>query len=117
MNNRKENNITIPNSDLYEVTKEQYKAFVQQLKPEIKDIRVRYDGDGTIYTEVYSNLREVKLCSRIGNIITEAPEKYYIWELSNAAESQRYIPRKKVVLEDPKQVQILLDYIREQNKK
>lgn len=112
MNELRENNIT-PNWELYEVTREQYKAFILQLKPEIRDVQMDYKSDGTIITDVYSNIRNIKLCSRVNNPVTESPEKYYIWELSNAEESQKYTPRRQVVLEDPEQVQILLNYIKE----
>lgn len=113
MINENEKNITVASNDLYEVSLEDYKAFIQQLKPEIREVRENYAADGTIRTEVYSNVRNVKLCSRICNPTTQSPEKYYIWELSNAQESQKYIPRRKVVLDDPKQVKTLLNYIKE----
>ena len=96
------------NKELYAVTREEYAAFVETLKPECRRIEVKEDEDSITYN-IYSIKRDILLCSRESNL--HRPEKYYIYELANAEESRPAIPKTRLVLDSKEQVQAFFNAV------
>lgn len=96
------------NKEFYEVTREEYAAFVETLKPECRRIEVKEDKDSITYN-IYSIKRDILLCSRESN--RHKPEKYYIYELADAEESKPAIPKTRLVLDSREQVQAFFNAV------
>lgn len=100
------------NLDIYEVSRAEYAAFVETIKPAVRQIKVQEQEETTI-TEIYSNLRNELLCARYS--FKESPEKYYVINLPTAEESQPPVPKTQIVLETKEQVQTLMDALAKTN--
>ena len=96
------------NKEFYEVSREEYAAFVETLKPECRRIEVKENKDSTIYN-IYSIKRDILLCARESN--RHKPEKYYIYELANAEESRPPIAKTQLVLDSREQVQAFFNAV------
>lgn len=88
--------------DIYSVTRQEYTAFIEQIKPEFKEIKnITYEDKKE--TQVFSKKTGKHLCSRIGSENTT--EKYYIFEMPEIEERQKPIPKIKLNLETKEEVQ------------
>lgn len=93
---------------IYEVTREDYASFVEQIKPKFRDVKIMEIGDRHIATKVFSNKTGKCLCSRVthnGKIGNPEPEKYYIFEMPDSEECQPPIPKLRLNLETKEEVQ------------
>ena len=71
------------------------------------------------YVDIYSKLNGNRLTSRkfyIGKDEDKREEKYYIWSMPVAEESQPAIPKYKLVLENKDEVQAFINFLQEQQK-
>lgn len=95
-------------SNLYEVTRDDYASFVEQIKSEFRDIQVMEIGDSHVATKIFSKKTGKCLCSRVtnnGKFNSSGPEKYYIFEFPDDDERQPPIPKLKLRLETKEEVQ------------
>ena len=108
--------------DIYSVSRGEYKNFVQEIKPEFRDVQTIKLNDYTTATKIFSKKTKKCLCSRVTyeeRVIGEErrPERYYIFELPNPEERQESVPKIQVVLETPEQVQKFLDALKKMGEK
>lgn len=99
---------------IYEVTREDYQNFVEQIKPEFRDVRGMEIGDRHDAIKIYSKKTGKCLCSRVthnGKIGDYEPEKYYIFEMPDADERQPPIPKFKLHLDTKEEVQAFFNAI------
>lgn len=105
---------------IYEVTRDDYKGFVNEIKPEFRDIRVEDIGVSHIAAKIYSKKTGKCLCSRVGvkpDSGFEGPEKYYIFEMPDNDERRAPTPVYKLQLETKEEVQAFFDFINKQKEK
>ena len=106
------------NEDFYEVTRTDYGNLIETIKVDYRDIK-EYDSGDYHYVDIYSKLNGNRLTSRkfyIGKDEDKREEKYYIWSMPVAEESQPAIPKYKLVLENKDEVQAFINFLREQQK-
>ena len=109
----------IPES-IYEVTRADYTSFVEQLKPECRQIQVEEIDKTHTATKIFSKNTNKCLCSRLtytADYGEPEPEIYYIFEMPEDYERQAPIPKMRVTLESKEQVQKFFDYFAQQRKK
>ena len=98
------------NDEIYEVTYEDYKAFLRTLKPSI----CRYDlieENHHRITDIYSNNTNNLLCRRSVPEDEEEEIKYYIFSLPTAEESLPPKPVRRIVLETKEEVEAFFDIL------
>ena len=88
--------------DRYEVEREDYKLFIDSFNPEFCRIE---EKDNVV--KVYSTLSNECLGARVTH--NEAPEQYYIFNFPSQEELIPVKPRRKIVLDDIKQIQAFFD--------
>lgn len=101
---------------IYEVTRSDYKNFLETIKSSIRDVREFNDGDYHCI-EVYSKTNGDKLASRkfyMGDDKRE--EHYYIWNMPCAEDSVPPVPKYNLKLETKEEVQAFLNFLAKQNK-
>ena len=106
-------------NNIYEVTRDDYKGFVSQIKPECRDVRIEEIGDTHIAAKIYSKKTGKCLCSRVAYSADYGdpdPEKYYIFEMPDNDERKAPTPIRKIVLETKEQVQAFFDFLARKNK-
>ena len=101
-------------TDFYSVSRAEYKAFVDEIKPEYRDVKETKLTPYSIATQIFSKKTGKCLCSRVTyqeRVEGEErlPEQYYVFEMPDNDERRAQIPKTKVVLETPQQVQQFLD--------
>lgn len=85
--------------EIFEVTKEDYMAFIRQIK------------HGYFYIERKENNQKV-FSKSTGNLLAEwDTDKYYIYELPNDDERGPAIPVSRITLETPEEVQAFLNAV------
>lgn len=109
------------NDSIYEVTRSDYVSFVEQIKPEFRDVQVSEIGTNHIAAKIYSKKTGKCLCSRVGysgNIDDEnyTTEKYYIFEMPDNEERRAPIPKVQLKLETKEEVQAFFNFLAQQNK-
>ena len=97
------------NEEIFEVTREDYKAFVERLIP----------GQGHIVEEnnfikIVSNKTEKCWCGR--KKIEDEPERYFIFDYPESDEWGPPIPKFKLNLETKEEVQALFDALAKMRK-
>lgn len=104
------------NESIFEVSRDDYKYFIETIKSETKNIITEKLDDWHEVTKIFSKKTGKCLASRITHIPYEdearEPEKYYIFELPNDDERMAPIPHMKIVLETKEEVQAFLDGIK-----
>lgn len=100
--------------DVYSVSRAEYKAFVEEIKPEYRDVQEVELSIRSKATKIFSKKTGKCLCSRVSfQELVEGeehiPEQYYIFEMPDDDERRAQIPKMKVVLETPEQVQLFFD--------
>ena len=83
-------------NSIYEVTREDYKGFVNQIKPECRDVKIEKIGTTHVAAKVFSK---------------KTGEKYYIFEMPDWDERCEPVPVRKLVLETKEEVQAFFDAI------
>lgn len=101
-------------TDIFQVSRAEYKGFVNEIKPEYRDVKEIQLNSFSISTQIYSKKTGKCLCSRVS--YKDKPEEYYIFEMPDNDERQAQIPKQKVILETPEQVQKVFNYIFQKRK-
>jgi hypothetical protein len=106
--------------NIYEVSRNEYKGFVEQIKPECKRVEIKKIDEEHTATEIFSVNTGKCLCSRItysADYGEHEPEKYYVFEMPEKYERQASIPKQQLVLETKEEVQAFFDFLAKKNKK
>lgn len=96
------------NKEIYEVSRDEYAGFLDQIKPECRDVQ-KIEEDDTITLNVYSKKTNKLLCSRVAP--QNAYERYYVFNMPDNDECRAAKPVQKIVLETKEEVQAFLDII------
>ena len=97
--------------EIFEVSREEYSGFVEQIKKEARDIKVESpDSSDIIETRIYSKNTQKLLCARVSNEITQE-EKYYVVEMPEDYERKAPIPKRILELKTKEEVQKFFDYL------
>ena len=110
----------ITDNSIYEVTRDEYKGFIEQIKPECRRVEVIKINDTHTAAKIFSLKTGKCLCSRVSYTAEYGkpePEKYYVFEMPDDDERQAPIPKQQIVLETKEQVQALFDFLAQQAKK
>ena len=102
-------------NNIYEVTRDDYKGFVSQIKPECRDVRIEEIGDTHIAAKIYSKKTGKCLCSRVAYSADYGdpdPEKYYLFEMPDNDERCAPIPVQRITLTSKEEVQAFFDAIK-----
>lgn len=105
---------------IFEVTRDEYKGFVEQIKPECRRIEVEQIDPIHIAAKIYSVNTGKCLCSRMAynaEYGDPEPEKYYVFEMPEPYERQAPIPKLQITLTTKEEVQAFFNFISEQQKK
>lgn len=106
-------------NSIYEVTREDYKAFVPTIKPEYRDVKTEQIGTTHEACKIYSKKTGKCLCSRVSYIADYGevePERYYIFEMPDDEERLPPIPVIKITLDNKEDVQKFFNFLAEKNK-
>lgn len=110
----------ITDNSIYEVTRNEYKGFIEQIKPEHRRVEVVEIDPIHTATKTFSINTGKCLCSRLtysANYGEPEPEKYYVFEMPEDYERQAPIPKQQIVLETKEEVQAFFDFLAQQAKK
>lgn len=102
---------------IYEVSRGEYKGFVNEIKPEYRRVEVTQLDKKHSATKIYSTNTGKCLCSRVSYSVDYGepdPEKYYIFEMPENYERNAAIPVQKIVLETKEEVQAFFDFLAKQ---
>ena len=106
-------------SNIFEVSRNEYKGFVEEIKPECRRVEVVQISNNHMAAKIYSKKTGKCLCSRVaycGKSDEPEPEKYYIFEMPDDDESQASIPVRQLVLSSKEEVQAFFDALSKLNK-
>ena len=101
-------------NSIYEVYRDDYKGFVNQIKPECREIKIEDIGTTHVAFKIFSKKNNKCLCSRVAckpESGFEEPEKYYIFEMPDDDERCAPIPVYKLNLESKEEVQAFFDAV------
>ena len=104
---------------IYEVTRNEYKGFVEQIKPECRRVEVVQINNTHTAAKIYSINTGKCLCSRVAYSAKYGepePEKYYVFEMPEDYERQAPIPKQQLVLTTKEEVQALFELIAKKQK-
>ena len=96
-------------NSIYEVSRVDYATFVEQIKPECRDIKVNKKS-----TDIYSKQTGKILCSRVAPKNKNAHEKYYIFNSPEPEERCAPIPKFQLNLETKEEVQAFFNFLSNQ---
>ena len=99
----------IDNKEIFEVTKADFKAFAERLKPEFCRTETTQPTEVFLQMYTYSKRTDTLLCGREKEL--NASEKYYIFNYPEADEWGPPIPKMKITLETQEEVQALFEAI------
>ena len=108
----------IPES-IFEVTRADYMSFIEQIKPEYREIKVVNIDPIHTATKVFSKNTGKCLCSRLtytAQYGDPEPEIYYIFEMPENYERLAPIPKTQIVLNSKEEVQKFFDYFAQKRK-
>lgn len=97
------------NQDLFEVTRDDYVGFLDQIKRDCKTVK-KSTRDNLNVLEVYSKNTDKLLCARTVNA-DDNSEKFYIYNMPEIEERQASPARRKIVLETKEEVQAFFDIL------
>lgn len=107
------------NNEIYEVTRSDYKSFIEQIIPGCGIVK-QTDAGVYHFTYIFSKKTGKKLCGKrtyIGESShKKIPEKYYIYEMPDNDERRDPIPKTRLVLETRQEVQAFFDAMSKLNK-
>lgn len=107
--------------EVYEVTRDEFKGFIDQIKPECFE----YETRRTCNEDTYNvDFHEVKIVSKDGRLfakVTSTTEDvhYYVYEMPRDDERQAAKAIRKITLESPEEVKVFfeaLNKIQKENK-
>ena len=104
---------------IYEVTRGDYKGFVNQIKPEYREIKTEEIGATHTATKIFSKKTGKCLCSRMSYTAKYGEpesEKYYIFEMPDDDERCAPTPTVQLQLDTKEEVQAFFDFLAKQNK-
>ena len=107
-------------NSIYEVTRNDYKGFVEQIKPECRRVEIEEVDKKHTVTKIFSTNTGKCLCSRVtysADYGEPEPEKYYVFEMPEKYERQAPIPKQQLILETKEEVQAFFDFLAKKNKK
>lgn len=110
----------ITDNSIYEVTRNEYKGFVEQIKPEYRRIEIKEIDERHTAAKIFSVNTGKCLCSRVtysADYGDPEPEKYYVFEMPENYERQAPIPKQQLVLETKEEVQAFFDFLAKTIKK
>jgi hypothetical protein len=99
----------IDNKEIFEVTKADFKAFTERLKPECCHTETIQPTEDFLQMYTYSKRTSTLLCGREKEL--NASEKYYIFNYPEADEWGPPISKMKITLETKEEVQALFEAI------
>ena len=97
---------------IYEVTRDEYKGFVGQIKSSAREVVTEQISDTHTATKINSKKTGKCLCSRVyytAEYGEPDKEKYYIFEMPDDDERQPPTPVLKLKLKTKEEVQALFD--------
>ena len=97
------------NKEIFEVTKADFRAFAERLKPECCRTETTQPEEDFLQMYTYSNRTGTLLCGREKKL--DSPEKYYIFNYPEEDEWGPAIPKMNVTLETKEEVQALFEAI------
>lgn len=97
------------NKEIFEVTRSDYKSFIERLIKGVIFTEEEIIDENTRQMNVFSKKTNKLLCGREYSKLENVKEKYYIFEYPDSDEWTDAIPRVKVVLETPEEVQSVLE--------
>ena len=95
-------------NELFEVTRDQYVGFLNQIKKEAKKSEVEEDDDG-ITVKTYSVTYGTHFATRYTPKAEDKNEQYYVFNMPSDDERCAPKPIKKIVLETKEEVQEFFD--------
>lgn len=95
-------------NSIYRVTRDDYKAFLEQLKPECREIET-IDLHSKVITKVFSKATKECLCSRVTYNDSNRREQYFIFKMPMDEERRAPVPHVKIELNSAKEVQAFFD--------
>lgn len=105
-------------NSIYEVSREDYKSFVNEIKPEVRDVRIVQVDKMHEACQIYSKNTGKCLCERltyIGESEKTEPERYYIFNSPEANERLAPMPVAKIVLNNKEEVQRFFNFLSQNN--
>lgn len=105
-------------NDIYEVDRETYKSFFQELKPSCRRTEKIMLDENTVAIETTSINTGAVLCRRTYDNLEEhiEPERYYIFTMPESDERREIKPTLQIRLETPQEVQAFFDLLNRRNK-
>ena len=107
-------------NSIFEVSRADYASFIEQLKPECRNVQVEKIDKWHEATKIFSINTNKCLCSRISFVGPEdeyEPEKYFIFEMPEDNERLPPIPKIKITLNTIEEVQKFFEYFSLQRKR
>lgn len=98
------------NKEIFEVTKADFRAFAERLKPDCCHTETTQPEEDFLQMYTYSNRTETLLCGREKKL--DSPEKYYIFNYPEEDEWGPPIPKMKLTLETAEEVQAFFDALK-----
>ena len=95
-------------NNIYEVERDDYVGFLDQLRPDARDVRQEHNEKTTwikTFSKKYGNL----LCTR--EIYDEGEEHYYVFDMMHDDERQAPVPKRKLRLDTREEVQAFFDIL------
>ena len=105
--------------EIYEVTRDEFKGFIDQIKPECYEYETHYTCDENTFNP---NFHEVKIVSKDGDRIfakvTSDTEEvhYYVYEMPHDDERRAAKTVRKIILETPEEVKAFFDALNKLHK-
>lgn len=103
------------NQEIFEVSRDEYVGFVDQINPAAKhSIQIENEDCKSILT--YSNKTNKLLCQR-DIFEDDGVEQYYVFEMPDDDERREPPCKRKIVLNTKEEVQLFMDFLSQASKK
>lgn len=93
--------------DIFEVSQDEYRGFIAQIKPECRNIEAITNDDGSQEMHLFSVKTGKKLCSKITD--KEGYERYYVIEMPDDDERRAPKPVQKFIIETKEEAQAFMN--------
>lgn len=94
-------------NDIFEVSRDEYKGFVAQIKPECRETKIETKDSEVKEISIFSTKTKKKLCSR--QLDSEGFETYYVFEMPDDDERRAAKPVQKFTLNTKEEVQAFIN--------
>ena len=98
------------NKEIYQVDRDEYISFVNQIKPGCGELKIVENNDYTI-ANIHSKKTDMLLCAREIPKDEDKETLYYIYNLPENDERCAAKPVRKIVLETKEEVQTFFDIL------